>query len=152
MPKYARAASTKGSQDNELGDTYKILDTVQRQIASYRASLQKVRNLKSECEDDGKLNKLVRTSPEAMAKVLTDRGVPVFIAVGMAAEDFNAPNFGGELGFWTWDCCCTGCCVTSCIGTNITNFADELRDPVPVEVLIGGLGALGKPPTERGGR
>lgn len=139
MPNYQR---NKKCEPTELEATQRILDTVQKQIASYRASLQKVNNLKQECEADAELNKRIRSSPEEMAKVLFERGVAAPIAVGMAAEDFQAPNFGGSLGLWTWDCCCSSCCITSCIGTNITNMADDRRNPVPFDVLIGGAAKI----------
>lgn len=140
MPNFSRVKKTV---PDEMEATQKILDTVQKQIASYRSSLQKVRNLKSECEGDDELNKRIRSSPEEMAKILFERGVSAPIAIGMAAEDFNAPNFGGAVALWTWDCCCSSCCITSCIGTNITNLADERRNPVPFEVLIGAANSKG---------
>jgi hypothetical protein len=133
MPNFSK---DKKSEPDELEATRRILDTVQKQISSYQLSLMKVRNLKQECENDPELNKRIRSSPEEMATVLFERGVSAPIAIGMAAEDFQAPNFAGAAGIWTWDCC-SSCCITSCIGTNITNFADELRNPVPFEVLIG---------------
>lgn len=134
MPNYSR---DKKPEPDELEATHKILDTIQKQISSYRSSLQKVRHLKQECNDDTELNKRIRSSPEEMATVLFERGVSAPMAIGMAAEDFRAPNFGGAVGLWTWDCCCSSCCITSCIGTNITNLADDRRNPVPFEVLIG---------------
>jgi len=143
MPNYTR---DKKCEPDELQATHTILDTVQKQISSYRSSLQKVRNLKTECEEDADLNKRIRSSPEAMATILHERGVPAPLAIGMAAEDFRAPNFGGSLGIWTWDCCCSSCCITSCIGTNITNLADERRNPVPFEVLIGARKVASKEP------
>jgi hypothetical protein len=37
----------------------------------------------------------------------------------MAAEDFLDEKFGGSVGLWTWDCCCSGCCLT-CVCTAVT--------------------------------
>jgi hypothetical protein len=149
MANYSR---DKDAEPDELEATHRILGTVQKQIASYRSSLQKVKNLKQECDEDEELNKRVRSSPDEFASVLFERGVSAPMAIAMAAEDFQAPNFGGSLGLWTWDCCCSSCCVTSCIGTNITNMADDRRNPVPFEVLIGREVATPTKPAGRQGK
>jgi hypothetical protein len=112
------------------------MDTIQRQVTSYRVSLEKVRALRREIQLDEDLDKRIRSTPEGMTRVLVDRGIPIHLALGMAAEDFQDPGFGGALSLWTWDCCCTGCCVTSCIGTNITNSITA-REAVSLESLFG---------------
>lgn len=122
MPFQSRASFR---EEDDLDIATRVMQTVERQVESYRLSLIRVRALRKEIELDRDLDKRLRSSPEGMRDVLMERGIPEALAVGMAAEDFQSPDFGGKLGFWTWDCCCTGCCVTSCIGTNITNIAQE---------------------------
>jgi hypothetical protein len=97
--------------------------TVQRQIASYTQSLEKLRLLRKELQVDEGLSNQVRSGPEAMMKLLVERGIPENLATGMAAEDFQDRGFGerlglgGALGEWyTGDCCCTACCIT-CVCT-----------------------------------
>jgi hypothetical protein len=128
MPNYARERS---EPQDDLEIAARVMDTVQKQIASYRLSLEKVRSLRQECQIDERLNERLRSDPREMATILIERGIPQPMAVSMAAEDFRSPDFGGELALWTWDCCCTGCCVTSCIGTNITNVAVLQFDELP---------------------
>jgi len=94
------------------------MDTVQKQIAGYRMSLEKLRGMRKELQLDSELNKRVRSSPDEMMKVLTERGIPAGLAAGMAAEDFRDQGFAARnLGWWTMDCCCTACCIT-CICTD----------------------------------
>jgi hypothetical protein len=116
MPRYK-----KGSDDShdDLEIASRVLETVNRQVASYMISLDKVRLMRKEIEADQRLTKRIRSGPAEMTKVLVERGIPQHLAAGMAAEDFQDQSFGGELGFWTWDCCCTGCCLT-CICTQNT--------------------------------
>lgn len=127
MPNYKRE---KFAAQDDLDVASRVMDTVQRQIASYRLSLEKVRGLRKECEMDKDLDRRIRSSAEEMVRVLVERGIAPPMAISMTAEDFRSPDFGGSLALWTWDCCCTGCCVTSCIGTNITNVAVVRFEPI----------------------
>lgn len=131
MPNFSRS---KDNPADELEITSRVMDTVQRQVASYRMSIEKLRSLRKEIEIDKELNKRIRSTPEEMAKILVERGIPAHLAIGMAAEDFQDPNFGQLIAMWTWDCCCTGCCVTSCIGTS---FLASERRPITLEALFG---------------
>jgi hypothetical protein len=114
--------------EDDLEVTARVMHTVERQIGSYRASLEKVRLLRKEFALDSELAKKTMSSPENMSKLLVERGVPEHLAVGMAGEDFKDREFGGRLGIWTWDCCCTGCCLTECHCTLITSIGVQARD------------------------
>jgi hypothetical protein len=117
MPNYNRSG-TGPADDLEIAT--KVMDTVQRQIASYRLALEKLRLLRKELELDRDLAARIQDSPEMMSKLLVERGIPEQYAIGMAAEDFQDQSFRG-VGYWTWDCCCTECCLTSII-CNITTI------------------------------
>ena len=119
MPNFERG---KKDPDDDLEIASRVMDTVQKQIGSYRMSLEKLRLLRKEIQVDDELRKRVLSTPDDMAQVLTDRGIPEFLAVSMAAEDFQDRAFGGRLALWTWDCCCTGCCLTECNCTLITSI------------------------------
>jgi hypothetical protein len=108
--------------DDELEIVARVMETVERQIGGYRMALEKVRLARKEFSVDKSLAAKVMNSPEEMSKFLTERGVPEFLAVGMAAEDFKSAEFAGAAGIWTWDCCCTSCCLTSCHCTLITSI------------------------------
>ena len=97
---------------DDLEITSKISDTVQRQIASYKMSLEKLRLLRRELRTDASLEKRIWSSPDEMSKLLVERGISEQLAIAMAAEDFQDEQFGGRLAIWTWSCCCTNCCLT----------------------------------------
>ena len=103
---------------DDLDITVRVMHTVEQQISSYRSSLEKIRELRIECEHDPDLKERVFSSPDAMLEMLAEREIPPQIATGMVAEDFQDHDFGGEQAIFTFACCCTGCCVT-CIVTNI---------------------------------
>lgn len=106
--------------EDDLEIASRVMDTVQKQIASYRMSLEKLRGLRKEIQLDSALSERVRSSPQGMMDVLTERGIPQHLAAGMVAEDYQDEGFDvNNLGFWTWDCCCTACCIT-CICTAAT--------------------------------
>lgn len=112
------------TSDSELDTTSRIIQTVNRQLESYGLALEKVALLRKEIARDARLRDKLLHSPETMIETLEERGIPAIIGAGMAAEEFKRTDFpGGELGLWTWDCCCTGCCIT-CITTN--NLAAEI--------------------------
>lgn len=98
--------------EDDLEIASRVMDTVQKQISSYRMSLEKLRGLRKELQLDSQLGERVRSSPDAMMEVLTERGIPQYLAAGMVAEDYQDEGFDPGLAFWTWDCCCTACCVT----------------------------------------
>jgi hypothetical protein len=126
MPNFERS-DAKPADDLEI--TSKVLDTVQRQIGSYRMSLEKLRLLRQELQQDNALATRIWSSPDMMAKIFIERGIPEALAFGMAAEDFQDENFARGLGFWTWDCCCTNCCITGC---SITSCGVTNVNPHPV--------------------
>lgn len=107
---------------DDLEITARVMQTVENQISSYRISLEKLRILRKELDIDDSLARRALSSPEDMKNLLVERGVPEQLAFGMAAEDFKDSNFGGGLALWTWDCCCTACCLTSCHCTLITSI------------------------------
>jgi hypothetical protein len=118
MPSFEKRTE---SQD-ELEIATRIMQTVQRQIGTYRMALEKVQLLREEFKVDESLANTTMASPDSMSRLLVERGIPENLAMGMAAEDFQDPDFGGggRLGWWTWDCCCSGCCLTDCGCTVVT--------------------------------
>ena len=115
MPNYKR----KADSNDDLEIAARILETVHRQVASYMSSLDKLRLMRKEIDVDPELAKQIRAGPAEMTKILVERGIPENLAAGMAGEDFRDEIFSRKLGFWTWDCCCTACCIT-CVFTNDT--------------------------------
>src|SRR5688500_17137481 len=111
MPYLSRNSNPIGVDDLDIAS--RVMETVQRQIESYRISLEKVRALRSELELDRNLKRQVLSSPEEMAKLLTSRGIPKHLAAGMVAEDFQDARLVTEDAIWTWDCCCSNCCITN---------------------------------------
>ena len=116
-----REAEARSCDDLDVAS--RVMETVQRQIGSYALALEKLRSMRREIEMDSRFKKRVEAGPAEMSKVLVERGIPEVLAVGMAAEDFQDLRFGGALALWTWDCCCTGCCLT-CVCTNNTSAYD----------------------------
>jgi hypothetical protein len=112
MPNLERRAP-----QDDLEIAARVMDTVERQIGMYRLSLEKVRLLRQEFVHDRALAKKAMSDPEALSELLIQRGIPENIAYGMVAEDFQDESFASRAGFWTWDCCCSSCCLTSCNGT-----------------------------------
>ncbi len=114
----------------ELDTSARILQTVQKQIEHYSLALDKIRMIRKELMMDKHVLARIKESPESMAKLFVDRGIPSALAYAMAAEDFGNTDFDvAGLTIWTWDCCCTGCCIT-CIGTtNISRsgYLDEIE-------------------------
>jgi hypothetical protein len=115
--------------DKELDTTIRILNTVRRQMDSYALSLEKIQILRREISGDAEFGERIRKSPEDMMRTFESRGIPLPLASAMTAEEFKRQDFpGAELGIWTWDCCCSGCCIT-CITTN--GFAPEVIESRP---------------------
>jgi hypothetical protein len=110
---------------DELEIASRIVETVQRQIGTYRLALEKVRLLRKEFALDESLAKTAMSSPEKMSQLLVERRIPEGLANGMAAEDFQNPDFARNIGLWTWDCCCTGCCITDCHCTLVTSIGSQ---------------------------
>ena len=126
MPNMQKGKGQAAADDLEIAA--RIMETVHRQIGSYMMSLEKLRFMRKELEMDSRFRKRVTGGPAEMSKMLIERGIPEQLAVGMAAEDFLDDQFGGQLALWTWDCCCTGCCLT-CVCTSNT-VARELGEEV----------------------
>ena len=110
----------------ELATTARVMRTVQKQIESYALSLDKIRGLREELAIDSELYARVTKSTGAMKEFLVSRGIPSPIATGMAAEDFRSIEAPGEA-LWTWDCCCTGCCITCIVNTIVKE--EPIRRP-----------------------
>jgi hypothetical protein len=119
MPNFNRRDEQFGP--DELDIAARIMDTVAKQVASYQSALGTLRDLRAEIAD-GSLQDQTVSSPEELAALLGARGIPQPLSVAMAAEDFQDEAFMAEAGLWTWDCCCTRCCLTSCSGTVITRL------------------------------
>lgn len=117
MPNQRKGKGDPSSDDLEIAA--RVMETVHRQIGSYMMSLDKLRFMRKELEMDARFRKRIQAGPAEMTKILVERGIPEQLAVGMAAEDFQDDVFGGNLALWTWDCCCTGCCIT-CVCTQNT--------------------------------
>jgi hypothetical protein len=128
MPNFDRRG-TGPADDLEIAS--RVMDTVQRQIASHRLSLEKLRLLRQELAQDSDLAARLQGSPEMMSKLLVERGIPEPLAMGMVAEDFQDQSLRG-VGFWTWDCCCTACCLTQtiCHCTYVTSIGAAPKSPV----------------------
>ncbi len=124
MPNFRR---TPAQDDLEI--VSRVMDTVAKQVSSYQMSLEKLRGLRKELLLDKALEKRIKSSPESMSKVLLERGIPEALAAGMVAEDFQKPDFATNLAMWTWDCCCTGCCLT-CVCTANTSALEDGSGPV----------------------
>jgi hypothetical protein len=121
---------TSGPPKDDLDVATKIMRTVERQIASYRSAIGSLRKIRLEAERDPALVRQMRKSPEAMVAELEQRGIPKPLAAAMAAEDHKTVAFpGGELGFWTWSCCCSVCCIT-CISDTTVNANSFEAGPV----------------------
>ncbi len=106
--------------EDDLDLVARVMETVHRQVGSYMTSLQQLRTVRREIEVNPNLRKRVTSGSREMVKVLVERGVPEPLAAGMSAEDWRDLDLAGSLGLWTWDCCCTGCCLT-CICTQNTS-------------------------------
>ena len=130
--------------DTELDNTRRVLDTVRGQMESYSLALEKVQLLRREISGDARLGERIRKSPEEMMAVFESRDIPRHLAAAMTAEEFKREDFAGaELGIWTFDCCCSGCCIT-CITTN--GFAPEVIRQRP------GVANKFAPPQAEGGQ
>ena len=116
MPNFQR--DSFHAQD-DLDIATRIMDTVQKQVTSYRSALQSLREVRQEISS-GQLRDHTVSTPQELASLLQERGVPRPLSVAMAAEDYQDSSFEAAEGFWTWDCCCTACCLTGCTGTIIT--------------------------------
>jgi hypothetical protein len=132
MPNFSRTPNN--SLDLVAGDdlniTAAVMDTVQKQIASYRDALQTMRDLRSEIAYRQQSEATVQGSgrvintPQLFAELLEERGIPVQLSKAMAAEDFQDASFDVEMAMWTWDCCCTACCWTCEMATQVTGCQD----------------------------
>lgn len=124
MPNMQKGKGPVATDDLEIAA--RIMETVHRQVGSYMMSLEKLRYMRKELEMDARFRKRVTVGPAEMSKLLIERGIPEQLAVGMAAEDFMDDQFGGALALWTWDCCCTGCCLTCvCTQNTVANMPRE---------------------------
>jgi hypothetical protein len=117
-------------QDHDIEDDLdiaaRVMETVQRQIASYHEALQTVRTMRKELiarqqqpETPENPKRRINT-PALFAELLEERGVPQPLSKAMAAEDFQDPSFQTEAAIWTWDCCCSHCCLTCDMGSQVT--------------------------------
>lgn len=127
MPDYNR----EPAQD-DLDIAARVMDTVQRQIGTYRDALTTLRRLRTELADrqqnqepSGKEPQHINT-PQLLAEFFEENGIPKPLSTAMAVEDFAgmegdfpAPP-DADLITWTWDCCCSSCCFTCSMATQVT--------------------------------
>jgi hypothetical protein len=117
MPNFDRG---RQSQQDDLDIAARVMATVQKQVASYQQSLETLRELRKEFGvDEGSGDRTV-SSPEQLAELFEERGIPLALSRAMAAEDFQDENFAAEASLWTWDCCCTDCCLSCSMATKVT--------------------------------
>ena len=123
MPNFAKGDQTAG---DDLQVAAQVMATVQKQIASYQEALQTLRTMRKELEarqrreatkDAPKRN---INTPELLAELFEEHGIPQPLSKAMAAEDFQDAAFEVEAAMWTWDCCCTHCCLTCDMGSQVT--------------------------------
>jgi hypothetical protein len=122
MPNFNRSAH-QAADDLEIAT--RVMDTVQRQVASYRDALQTMRSLRREIEkrqgqDYAKQRTRTIGNAEEFAALLEEHGIPLALSKAMAAEDFQDASFQVDAALWTWDCCCTDCCWTCDMGSVVT--------------------------------
>ncbi|EME66846.1 hypothetical protein G352_02879 [Rhodococcus ruber BKS 20-38] len=120
MPNFYRASNPS---EDELDLATRVMDTVQKQITSYREALSKVREMRKVLEQTSQVlppedsTEFRRVnSAELLGRLFEENGLPPPLAQAMAAEDFQDPAHMESdvmLRLWTWDCCCTDCCLTS---------------------------------------
>ena len=128
MPNLSRHPGDTVEDDLEIAT--RVMDTVQRQVSSYRDALQTLRNLRKElAERQGEdktadASRRVISTPEEFADLLQERGVPQGFSRAMAAEDFQDASFAVETMTFTWDCCCTHCCLTCDMGSQVTGCSE----------------------------
>jgi hypothetical protein len=131
MPDYDRQAP-----DDDLDIATRVMDTVQRQVGAYRDALSTVRRLRRQlvahqefapAEQQG--SRQINT-PEKLAEFFEEHGVPRPLSVAFAAEDFApmgqsfASEMDVEAATWTWECCCSACCLTCSMATQVTNCSE----------------------------
>lgn len=106
----------------DLDVAARVMDTVQRQVASYKSSLETLMKIREELESP--TGERTISTPQALAELLEERGIPQPLSKAMAAEDFQDAQFEVEVSLWTWDCCCTDCCLTCQMATQVTGCPD----------------------------
>lgn len=118
MPNFERGK--KKAQQDDLDIASRVMETVQKQVASYQQSLETLRELRGELTEDEEAGGRVVSNAEQLAELLEERGIPLALSKAMAAEDFQDESFEAEASLWTWECCCTDCCITCVMGTQVT--------------------------------
>jgi transposase len=119
MPNFNR--EDQPTQD-DLDIASRVMATVQKQVASYQQSLETLREMRKELTDEPGGRAV--TTPQELADLLEERGIPQALSKAMAAEDFQDETFASEASLWTWDCCCTDCCITCQMATQVTGCPD----------------------------
>jgi hypothetical protein len=101
------------------------MGTVQRQIESYQEALATLRSMRRDMDQrranpDSFPNLRVINTAEGFADLLTENGIPRPLSLAMAAEEFGDAQMAVDA-WWTWDCCCTHCCITCQMATQVTD-------------------------------
>lgn len=130
MPDYRRTPA-----EDDLDIAARVMDTVQRQIGTYRDALTTLRRLRQELAerqaqaDSGEEQRFINT-PQLLAEYFEENGIPKPLSTAMAMEDFanmegDFPTpLDAEMVTWTWDCCCSACCFTCSMATQVTGCSE----------------------------
>ena len=115
MPNFER---TDQPPEDDLQIAARVMETVQKQVASYHQSLEILRTMRQELRTP--TGDRAVSTPQALADLLEERGIPQPLSKAMAAEEFQDATFMPDASLWTWDCCCTHCCLTCQMATEVT--------------------------------
>lgn len=113
-----------GPPADDLDIAARVMGTVQRQIESYQDALVTLRTMRRDMEQrranpEAFPNRRVINTADGFADLLTENGIPRPLSLAMAAEEFGDAAMGADA-WWTWDCCCTHCCITCQMATQVT--------------------------------
>lgn len=113
-----------GPPADDLDIAARVMQTVQRQIGSYQAALTTLRSMRRDMDarrqnPDAFPNRRTVNTADGFVDLLTENGIPRPLAMAMAAEEFSDATMKADA-WWTWDCCCTHCCLTCQMATQVT--------------------------------
>lgn len=113
-----------GPPADDLDIAVRVMSTVQKQIESYQQALGTLREMRAamaqrEAHRDQHPDARVINTADGFIDLLTENGIPRPLSVAMAAEEFGDASMALDA-FWTWDCCCTHCCLTCQMATQVT--------------------------------
>ena len=121
MPNFNRGNRSRKTEDIDVAT--KIMETVQRQMNIYQNALKILQDMRHDIAE-GKLQEGSASTPGELARIFEEKGMSPALAKAMAAEDFQDAKFQYEAAFWTWDCCCTACCQTCVMASQVTGCTE----------------------------